>query len=552
MSPGQDQPMQPQRRVCVACPRCGQGYRIPKRLLGRRLSCRHCREEWRAKEISTTEFRSGKLTGDGSDSGTVVLPSDLSRAGTPSSTGIDTSWAGRRLGRYDIISVLGHGGMAAVWRAHDESLSRDVAVKVLHSRRSRHGSSGHLDADLFKQEARAIAKLQHPSVVSIFEVGEETGQVFLALELMEGGTLKEHVERYGRIPPRELCARMAGPARALALAHRRGIIHRDIKPSNLMFDDHGHLKLMDFGLADVAHEATSRRMRGKTVGSMGWIAPETAKGQPARAASDIYSFGLALAYGLMGKPWLQAPSRGELMELHRNPPKLNLSGIKGLTASAARIVETCLATEPSDRYLSADRVADALQACAEEDPVALSRTRKSKASVAVVAAVFGGLLVGAAVLQYFIELVNRESELRQPVVARRSTAVVEPVGPAAAESPVGAAAVAETGLDVAPAPLAVADVGRLGQGRFLGEGLGEDGRRPWPEVLDGLMLRIVGTRKGRVFHLATSECGRSIYASNLVSFGSVAEALEADRTPCSRCRPAEREVGVAVGPDDNG
>ncbi|MEE8385853.1 MAG: serine/threonine-protein kinase, partial [Dehalococcoidia bacterium] len=298
---------------------------------------------------------------------------------------IDKSWAGRTLGRYQVLSVLGHGGMAAVWRAHDETLRRDAALKILHRRGDQGGNGGTLNADLFMQEAQAIAKLQHPAVVTIFEVGREADQVFLALELMEGGTLKEYVERYGCIPPRELWALMVGPARALALAHRRGIIHRDIKPTNLMFDDHGHLKLMDFGLADVAQEVASERLRGKTVGSMGWIAPETARAEPTTAASDIYSIGLAILYALSGRPWLHAPSRGELMALHRDPPSLDLSRIKGMTPRGEAILRTCLAVEPTDRYLTAGRLADALQQCADEDPTEISRARKSQALVAAAA-----------------------------------------------------------------------------------------------------------------------------------------------------------------------
>ncbi len=557
--PGQRRRTGPRQRVCVACPRCGQGYRIPARLVGRRLLCRHCRSTWRAEEIPLQEFHSGKLTGAGSssDSGTIGLPQDLSPSDSSGSIGIDTSWAGRKLGRYQVLSVLGHGGMAVVWRAHDETLRRDAALKILHRRGDKRdkddsggngGNGGSLNADLFMQEARAIARLQHPSVVSIFEVGRETGQIFLALEMMEGGTLKEYVERYGCIPPRELWALMVGPARALALAHRRGIIHRDIKPTNLMFDDHGHLKLMDFGLADVAQEAASERMRGKTVGSLGWIAPETARAQPTTAASDIYNSGLAILYALTGRPWLHAPSRGELMALHRDPPPLDLSGIKGLTPRGEAILKTCLAVEPSDRYLTADRLADALQQCADEDPTEISRARKSHAGVAATAFLIGGLLMAAGALHYFNQLFDKENELSQPAIPGWRSAAAGPSGvasPAAAdvaapESPQPSG----TGLEPAESQTAMALDG--GEGSTT-----ENLRRPWPEVFNGAELRFVGTSRGRVFHLPTSECGRSIYASNLLSFESLQEAREAGRQPCVRCRPAASRIGVAVVPEDD-
>jgi hypothetical protein len=423
--------------------------------------------------------------------------------------------------------------MGVVYRAHDDNLRRDVALKIL-NRQS--GNCGGLDAELFMQEARAIAKLQHPSVVSVFEVAQDNGQIFLALELMEGGTLKEYVQRYGRIPPRELWAQMVGPARALALAHRRGIIHRDIKPGNLIFDDHGHLKLMDFGLADVAQDAASERIRGKAVGSLGWLAPETARGQGTTASSDIYSLGLAMLYALTGRVWLTAPSRGELMTLHQNPPPLRLGRIRGLTPRAASVIEKCLAIEQADRFLTADRLADALLECADEDPAKLSQQRKRHAWVAVIAAVCGGLLVGGGVLHYFNRLFDRQRELELPVISKRAPA---DFGPDA------------QGLQ-APSPDGKARVAAVSPSEASEGSVAVDLRRPWPNVYGDSDFKFVGSKRARVFHLATGKCGRSILASNLEIFGSVEEALEAGWKPCPSCRPAESDpVNVAAGPDQD-
>ncbi len=544
----QDRSTQPQRRVSVACPHCGQGYRVQVRIVGRRLACRQCKREWRAKELAPSDFRSGLLVGAGtsSSSGTALLNGQVPVAGS-SATVIDTRWAGKRLGRYDVASVLGHGGMGVVWRANDGGLRRDVALKILNRQGSVSGNGGGLDTQLFMQEARAIAKLQHPSVVSIFEVAEDCGQIFLALELMDGGTLKEHVERYGRIPPRELWAKMVGPARALALAHRRGIIHRDIKSSNLMFDDHGNLKLMDFGLADVAQETAgertaSERMRGKTVGSMGWIAPETAKGEGTTSASDIYGMGLVMLYALTGRVWLRAKSRGELMALHANPPPLDISGIKGLTPKGAAILRTCLAVEQTDRYLTADRLADALQECAEEDPELASRLRTRNIMVNAVVGICCALLMAAIILPYSLSLVESSGEFRRGAVHRSSAPTAGPrdelpSGSAISDSEDGPAVAAKLDPESAVAQAdSEASIERL--------------RRPWPQVYGDSDFKFVGSKKSHTFHLATDKCGRSIYASNLEIFETAEEAINEGWKPCPNCQPADvNKVGIASGPE---
>ena len=413
----QGQSASPQRRVCVACPNCRQGYRISARLLGRRLICRHCHHEWRAQEVDAEEFRSGRLVAQWSsqDSGTTVLPDELPPRAGSSSIAIDMTWAGRELGRYRVLSLLGQGGMGSVWRSHDATLRRDVALKILNKSRRDGGDTGGLNVEMFLQEARAVAKLQHPSVVSIYEVVEDQGQVFLALELMEGGTLKEYVERYGKMPPRELFKMMIGPARALALAHKRGIIHRDVKPGNLMFDDHGNLKLMDFGLAEVAQEAASERMRGKAVGSLGWIAPETARGLGTTAASDIYGMGLVLLFGLTGRSCFQSKSRAELIAMHQNPPPLELNGIKGLTARGAAMLRQCLAVDQADRFLTADMLAEALQECADEDPERLAKLRKNVAFKVALASIVSAVLAGSAVVYIFTWWSEKEKEYRTPI-----------------------------------------------------------------------------------------------------------------------------------------
>lgn len=416
-----DQENLPEKRVAVVCPQCNRGYKIAPTLLGRRLVCKDCRHEWRARRNTIAEIRSSivaKREREHSSNLNQVSPSDLPPT-AGSSVAIDMSWAGKRIGRYRARSLLGYGGMGVVWRAHDDALRRDVALKILS--RTRENGKGGLNLDLFMQEARAVAKLQHPSVVSIFEVGEDDGHVFLSLELMEGGTLKEYVDKNGKIEARKLFGWMVGPARALALAHRRGVIHRDIKPGNLMFDDHGHLKLMDFGLADVSQEAVSEKLRGKAVGSLGWVAPETAKGQPTTGVSDIYSLGLVMHFALTGHALIQGKSRTQIIAQHQNPPDPGLESIKGLSANGRQLMRRCLAADPGARYQTADELAEDLLFCAEEDPTEKVRQAKKGISIALVAAIFGIFAGVGATLYYVLNLLNEEQSYKTPVDSKMST-----------------------------------------------------------------------------------------------------------------------------------
>lgn len=532
----QDQAGDPQRKVAVACPSCKQGYRLPSRLVGRKLVCRHCRNEFRARELDSSEISqlqnhssSGKSSSK-SDSGGNGFGSDAPPSAGTVSVAIDTRWAGQQLGRYKVLSVLGQGGMGVVWRGHDDKLRRDVALKILNRSKQGPGRIGGLSTELFMQEARAVAKLQHPGVVSIFEVAEDKGQVFLALELMEGGTLKEYVDQKGKLRPREMFELMIGPAKALALAHDRGVIHRDIKPGNLMFDSHGHLKLMDFGLADVRDDETSEKMRGKAVGSLGWIAPETAKGKGTTPISDIYGMGLVMLFALTGKALIQGNSRSKLIALHQNPPTPDYDKIEGLTPSGRQLLERCLAVDPSKRIASANDLIAALTACAEEDPGEQSRRRRSHASIAAVAAVFGLVVGMGAVVYYFLDLMERQNQAEMPVVKYAAPG----------------APIEELFEEPATKTVASQPASRLPTSEGYGSGVTlarlKDVKVPWsqvPDLIDPSQFQFVGSVHGKVYHLPTTDCGRMIRASNLITFQSAAQAQAAGRKLCPLC---ERET----------
>lgn len=543
----------PGDRLTVACPSCGQQYRIAPRLLGKRFSCKHCRTEWRAESSSDTggvltTGDTGSIGADSSRTGSDDLPP---LAGASSSI-VDTSWAGKRLGRYKVLSLLGKGGMGVVWRAHDDTLRRDVALKILTA--TKKAVKNGLNMELFMQEARAVAKLQHPSVVSIFEVAHDQGEDFLALELMDGGTIKEYVDRFGPIEAKKLFLQMAGPARALDVAHRRGIIHRDIKPSNLMYDDHGNLKLMDFGLADVAHEMASAKLKGKAVGSLGWIAPETAKGEQTTPRSDIYAMGLVMMYALTGRPWLNADSRTKMLQIHQSPPDLDLTRVPGLTPCSAAMLQKCLAVDPQDRYETAAELADHLVECGNEvDMIVAPPPLKVKRSISPGVLIGGGAALVAAIgFAIWAAVVTRDppaapvnnepapqpiAEAPQPKPAPRPQAptpsVPKPVPPVAQPSaPTSPKPVkSEPQADEPPSPI------KPKQFTSASEYPSANPRAPWLGVVDEVSLTLIASKNSQVYHLPTCDGGRKIFLTNLVNYPSVQEALASGKKPCPHCKP---------------
>jgi predicted Zn finger-like uncharacterized protein len=515
-------------QIEIACPHCGAAYRVAANLLGRRFSCHRCNYVWRwgerdARTTDTDSPTSGSALGPLPDSG------ELPTAGVSGSSIIDTSWAGRRLGRYRLQTILGRGGMGVVWRAHDPTLKRDVAIKILSLPVEKEGRRS-LPAQLFLQEARAAAKLNHPGAITVFEIGEDQSHQFIAMELMHQGTLKDRVDRDGPMEPRDLFALMAPPARALAMAHQRGIIHRDIKPGNLMFDDNDRLKLGDFGLSEVADDPTSLRMKGRAVGSLGWVAPETARGEPTTPASDIYAFGLVLLYALTGRQWLHADSRSKFLKLHQTPPEPDLDAIPDLSPDGAALLHRCLARDPAERFLSAEELATFLEYCAEEatsHAAVVQQVRHSRQKT-IAAGVLAGLVVillGAAFIWF--DLDRRADSLGRPLQAL--TAPETPphgvVEPGTAEPPPRPSRVTE------PARQPRADEDRARRGP-------PDPTRTWPGKVDESQLRYIASKTGRVYHLPTcTGGGRDIYFSNLVNYPTPAAAEADDKRPCPFCRP---------------
>jgi serine/threonine protein kinase len=230
------------------------------------------------------------------------------------------TWIGRTLsGRYQIESLLGQGGMSAVYKAADPNLKRFVAIKLIHS----HLSSDEQFIKRFEEEAAAIASLRHPNIVQVHDFNSDQGVHYMVLEFVPGETLHERLRRLAaqdrKLPIEEAIKFTLNICDALGYAHRRGIIHRDIKPANIMLDEYGQAILMDFGIVKILG-ATSHTASGAVLGTASYISPEVIRSEPADQRSDIYSLGITLYEMLSGQPPFRADTTMSLMMMHLNNP----------------------------------------------------------------------------------------------------------------------------------------------------------------------------------------------------------------------------------------
>ncbi len=274
--------------------------------------------------------------------------------------------AGDRVGRFRIVDLIGTGGMGVVYKALDEALGRHVALK--------HPRVDVKDAETvrarFVREARAASRLLHPNVVPIFEVFEFEGVPWLAMELVEGGSLKDRLKETGPMPLLEVLGHAMGLAGALAAAHNLDILHRDVKPANVLLDSAGRARLVDFGLArrlvtqgeSREDEETITRMteQGHMVGTPGYMSPEQALGRPLDARSDIFCLGLVLYEMATGTPALETAGSDSWLDSLLHTPPAPIVHFRSDTPEVLEgIAHKALAKKPEDRYQSAaDMAAD--------------------------------------------------------------------------------------------------------------------------------------------------------------------------------------------------
>ena len=301
--------------------------------------------------------------------------------------------SGARLGPYEIHSVIGAGGMGEVYRARDTRLSRDVAIKVL-------PASVSDDRDRlqrFSQEARAAAALNHPNILSIFDIGDDRGAPYVVSELLEGETLRERLKG-GAVTTRRAIEYAVQVAKGLTAAHEKGIVHRDLKPENLFLTNDGRVKILDFGLAkltrpettsDDGNTPTLQAMTepGMVMGTAGYMSPEQVRGKPADQRSDIFAFGAILYEMISGKRAFHGETSADTMTaiLKEETPELSETA-RNVPPALERIVRHCLEKNPTQRFQSATDLAFGLEALTE-----VSGTPKSGAQAAVEEARSAGL-----------------------------------------------------------------------------------------------------------------------------------------------------------------
>jgi serine/threonine protein kinase len=275
-----------------------------------------------------------------------------------------TLTAAMRLGPYEIVAPLGRGGMGEVYRARDTRLGRDVAIKVL-------PASVETDPDRrarFEREAKAVASLSHPNILAIFDVGLAGGVAYAVTELLEGETLREQLG--APLPVRRAVEIAVQIARGLAAAHDKGLVHRDLKPENVFLLGDGQVKILDFGLAKAIgdapapeHETLAATDPGTVLGTVGYMAPEQVRGQPADARADLFALGAVLYEMLAGRRAFHGDTSAETMSAILRDDPVDLSASRAdLPAALAGIVRHCLERNPAERFQSARDLVFSLQA----------------------------------------------------------------------------------------------------------------------------------------------------------------------------------------------
>jgi serine/threonine-protein kinase len=272
---------------------------------------------------------------------------------------------GRTLGHYAIVEKIGEGGMGEVYRAHDERLDRDVAIKVLHRDVAQ-------DADRlarFEREAKAVAKLDHPNILAIHQLGTHEGSPFIVTELLDGENLRRRIPT-GGMGWQEVAEIGAAVAEGLAAAHRQNIVHRDLKPENIFLTSDGRVKILDFGLArivlptdedaDTATLTPGGTVAGTVMGTVGYMSPEQAAGRAVDTRSDLFSLGTIL-YEMLGgrRPFANDTAADTLAALLRDDPP----PLAGVNPKVARLVDRCLQKDVTERFQSAVELKSAIEAC---------------------------------------------------------------------------------------------------------------------------------------------------------------------------------------------
>ena len=281
-------------------------------------------------------------------------------------------------GRYRLESRIGSGGMSTVYRAHDETLERFVAIKLM----NREVATDSDQLERFRREARAVARLSHPNIVHVIDAGEDEGRPYIVFEYIDGETLKERIRRLGRLEIPEAVAYCVEIARALGAAHSNHVVHRDVKPQNVLIDHEGTAKVTDFGIARTLEEE-GLTADGRVLGTTDYVSPEQALGKHVTGQSDLYSLGVVLYEMLTG----ELPYRGEnqvavaMMHVREEVPDVRRLR-PDVSAALAAVVDRATAKDLTERYAD-----DAEMISELERTLALETNRAGEADSQVTAVI---------------------------------------------------------------------------------------------------------------------------------------------------------------------
>ena len=265
--------------------------------------------------------------------------------------------------RYELEELVGTGGMSTVFRAHDLQLERRVAIKILHE----HYAEDPEYLERFRREARAVARLSHPNIVTVIDRGDDDGRQYIVFENVEGENLKELIVRSGPLPVRQALELVLAVADGLAFAHEQGLVHRDVKPQNVLLSREGEIKVTDFGIARSLHVDHGMTQTGTVLGTGEYLAPEQASGKPVSPATDVYSLGVVLWELLAG----DVPFTGDnfvavaLRHVNEPPPSLRQRR-PDVSPRLDAAVERALAKDPARRFPTMAAFAEELRACLAE------------------------------------------------------------------------------------------------------------------------------------------------------------------------------------------
>jgi eukaryotic-like serine/threonine-protein kinase len=324
-------------------------------------------------------------------------------------------------GRYRIIRKLGSGGMANVYLAEDEDLGRRVAIKILNDRYA----NDDLFIERFRREAKSAAALSHPNIVSVYDRGEAEGTYYIAMEVIEGRSLKELIMTRGPLPIAQALAYTHEILEALRFAHRHGIIHRDIKPHNILIGE--RLKVTDFGIARAG--ASQMTEAGSIMGTAQYLSPEQARGAPVTASSDLYSVGIVLYEMLTGKVPFTGDSAIEIAMKHLNDAPKAPSKIRPeIPEELDQVVLRALAKNPEDRYQTAEEFSEDLNRVEAGLPLA---PETAEAATALLAGAAGPIAIDGG----STEVLSATAATRHQSVPPQASRRPPPYGPGYYDEP---------------------------------------------------------------------------------------------------------------------